>query len=106
LVIWLLAMGVLNTTAASPKSTLQQHLMECGKCADRSLWGAQFHAHTRRGVQHPGGHHHDDAWADLYVDNLTRRSLLAVLTAHTATVQRVPAIENLDLLPDMGRMSP
>lgn len=70
LVIWLLAIGVMNTAGASPKSTLQQHLMELGKCGDRRARGAQFHTHTRRSVKHPGCHHHHDARADLNVDNL------------------------------------
>ena len=99
-------MGVMDTAGASSKSTLQQHLMQLCKSKDRRAGCAQLHAHTRCSVKHPGSHHHDDARADLYVDNLTSRSLLAVLTAHTAAVQRVPAIEDLDLLPDMGRMTP
>lgn len=39
------------------------------------------------------------------VDNLARCALLAVLPPHSATVQRMPAVEDLDRLPDMGRMT-
>lgn len=39
------------------------------------------------------------------MDNATASALLTVLHAQTPTVERVPAIVNLDFLPDMGRMN-
>jgi hypothetical protein len=43
---------------------------------------------------------------DGYMDNLTARTLFAVLTHDATTVKRMPSVEDLDLLPDMGRMTP
>ena len=105
LVIWLLAMDVMDTGGASSKSMLQQHHVQFGQGSNRRVRGAKVHTRAVGRVKHPGGHHDDDARANLNVDNLTRRSLLAVLTSHTTPIQRVPAVEDLDLLPDMGRMT-
>jgi hypothetical protein len=41
-----------------------------------------------------------------YVADLTHRALLAVQTHDATTVQRMPWVEDLDLLPDTGRMTP
>jgi hypothetical protein len=35
-----------------------------------------------------------------------RRTLLAVLTPKTASIERVPLVEDFNFLPDMGRMTP
>ncbi len=74
----------MDTGGASPKAALRQQLMQFGQGGDRRAWSAKTH---------------------LNMNNLARRSLLAVLTSHTTAVQRVPAVEDLDLLPDMGRMT-
>jgi len=71
-------------------------------CARR----AQLHASAGRSIEHPGRHHDDDAGLKRYMDDLTARTLFAVLTHDATTVQRMPSVENLDLLPDMGRMTP
>jgi len=57
-------------------------------------------------VQHPCRQDDDDTGGDLDVDNVTASSALAVLLAKPAPEQRVPAIEDLDFQPDMGRMTP
>ncbi len=105
LVILLLAMGVMDTTGASSKSALQQQLMQFRKGRDRCARNAKGHASAGGRVKHPGSHDDDNARADLNVDNLARCALFAVLTPHTTTVKRVPAVMNLNLLPDMGRMT-
>ncbi len=105
LVILLLAIGVMDTGGASPKPALRQQPMQFGQGDDRRAWSTKAHASARGCVEHPGCHHDDGARTHLNVNNLTRRSLLAVLASHTTAVQRVPAVEDLDLLPDMGRMT-
>lgn len=105
LVILLLAIGVMDTGGASPKPALRQQLMQFGQGGDRRAWSTKAHAGTRGCVEHPGCHHDDRARTHLNVNNLARRSLLDVLTSHTTAVQRVPAVEDFDLLPDMGRMT-
>ena len=98
-------MGVMDTTGASSKSALQQQLMQFGKGRDRCARNAKGHASAGGRVKHPGCYDDDDARVDLNVDNLARCALFAVLTPHTTAVQRVPAVKNLDFLPDMGRMT-
>lgn len=66
---------------------------------------AELHARTYRGAEHPRSDDDDDPRLDLYVDDLAVRALLAVLTPDAATVQRMPAIEDFNFLPDMGRMT-
>ena len=101
----LLAMGVKNTAGASPKSKLRQQLMQLGERVNRCARSAQFHAGAGGRVKHPGGHDDDDTRTDLDVDHFTCRPVLTVLPAEPATIERVPAVENLNLLPDMGRMT-
>ncbi len=67
--------------------------------------GAQFHACARSGVQHPGGDHDHDAWCDFDVNDFAVGALLAVLAPQASPIQRVPAIEDFNFLPDMGRMT-
>lgn len=59
----------------------------------------------RQPVEHPGTHNDDYTRIDLDVDHFTCRPVLAVLPAKPATIERMPAVENLNLLPDMGRMA-
>lgn len=95
----------MDTAGASPKAALRQQLIQFGQGGDGCARSAEVHAGARSCIEHPGGHNDDDARAHLNVDNLACRSLLAVLTSHTTAVQRVPAVEDFDLLPDMGRMT-
>ncbi|MBS0449568.1 MAG: hypothetical protein JSR59_26970 [Proteobacteria bacterium] len=86
-------------------TALDQDAMQFRQRLDRRLRRPQTQAGTRRSVQHPGGHCDDDTRRHLDMNDLTRRSVLAVLPAHPAAVQRVPAVKDLDFLPDMGRMT-
>jgi hypothetical protein len=58
-----------------------------------------------RGVEHPGGDHDHDAWFNLDVDYLAVGALLAIFAPDATSIQRMPAIEDFDFLPDMGRMT-
>jgi hypothetical protein len=66
---------------------------------------AQFHARASSGVQHPGCDDDHDAWFNLDVNDLAVGTLLAVLAPDATSIQRVPAVEDLNFLPDMGRMT-
>lgn len=84
---------------------LRQQEVQLGQRIHRCTWGAQFHASAGCGVQHPGRDHDHDAWFHLDVNDLAVGTLLAVLTPYATSVQRMPAVEDLDFLPDMGRMT-
>ena len=97
--------GVENTCAASPKSSLRQQQVQLGQRIHRRLRGVQFHVSASCGIEHPGGNHYDDAWSRLKVDYLAVGTLLAVLAPDPASIQRMPAIEDFNFLPDMGTMT-
>jgi len=40
------------------------------------------------------------------VNNITCRSLFAVLPSKTTPIERMPAVEDFDFFPDMGRKTP
>ena len=105
-VILLLAIGVEDTAGASPKSVLRQQLMQIAEGAHRCAGSAQFHACARGCIEHPRRHDQDYARSDLDVNHVTCRSLFAVLPSKPTTIERMPAVEDLYLLPDMGRMTP
>jgi hypothetical protein len=97
--------GVGNTRGASSKSVLGQQQMQVCQRVHRCSRGAQVHACACSGVEHPGGDHDHDAWCDLDMNDLAVGALLAVLAPHATSIQRVPAVEDLNFLPDMGRMT-
>lgn len=65
----------------------------------------QRQVRTRGCIEHPAGHGDNDAWLYFDMDDLTGGPALAVLPAHPPAEQRVPAIEDLDFLPEMGGMN-
>ncbi len=104
-VMWFLAGGGVSTTASS-KSMLAQQEVQLAQCLRRRSWRPQFHRRTRCRVEHPCRHDDDDAKRHFDMNHLTGSPLLAVLTPHSPPEQRMPPVENLNLLPDMGRMTP
>jgi hypothetical protein len=57
------------------------------------------------GVKHPARHDDHHARQQFDVAHPDAGSYLAVMLADPTTVQSVPAIMNLDLMPDAGRMN-
>jgi hypothetical protein len=57
-------------------------------------------------IKHPARHDGDHTRRDFDVDHLAVRPPLAVLQPQSAAMQRMPAIVDDHLSPDMGRMSP
>ena len=97
--------GVANTRAASPKSLLQEQQVQFVERIQRGPWCTDLHMRTDRGAEHPGGNHDDDPGLDFYVDDLAVGALLTVLLPDTTAIQRMPAVEDFNFLPDMGRMT-
>lgn len=83
----------------------QQYAMQARKCFDGHSGRAQTQVRTHGRVQHPASHDDDDARRHLDVDELTGGPALAVLAPYAPSVQRMPRVEDLDFLPDMGRMT-
>ena len=97
--------GGTNTGRASPKTEIEQDAIEFCQRLDGGLGCTELHARTSSLVQHPTGHENDDTRRHFNMDDVDATPALAVLPPHATTVQRMPAIEDLDLLPDMGRMT-
>ena len=76
----------------------------CERVHGRSR-SAQLHVSARHGVEHPASDHDHDAWSNLDVDYFTVGALLAVFAPDAPPIQRVPAIEDFNFSPDMGRMT-
>jgi hypothetical protein len=97
--------GVANTRAASSMSLLQEQQVQFVERLQTDPWCTELHARTDRGAEHPGGNHDDDPRLDFYVDDLAVGALLAVLAPDATAVQGMPAVEDFNFLPDMGRMT-
>ena len=97
--------GVGNTRQASPKSLLRHHHMQVRECLHADLRSAQFHMGASHSVEHPTSDHDHDAWCDLDMNDFAVGALLAVLATDTTSIQWMPAVEDLNFLPDMGRMT-
>ena len=79
--------------------------MQIDEGSHRRAGHTQFHACAGGSVEHPRRHDQDYARCDLDVHNITCRSLFTVLPSKTTTIERMPAVEDFDFLPDMGRMT-
>jgi hypothetical protein len=66
---------------------------------------ADLHPGAGGGIQDPRRGHNDHAGCRLEVNNGPGYALLATLAPDAAAIEGVPAILDLDLLPDMGRMT-
>jgi hypothetical protein len=103
--IALLPNGHRTTRGASSETASDQQPMQFSQRRYRDAWCTQFHSGAGGGIEHPCRHHDNDTGRDLDVNDFTAGAPLEVLTSNTASVQSVPAVVNLDLLPDMGRMT-
>ena len=90
---------------ASPETAFSQQLMQLSQRQYRDARRAQCHSSAGGGIEHPCRHHDDYAGRYLDVNNLAAGAPLNILATNTAPIECVPAIMNLDLLPDMGRMT-
>lgn len=86
-------------------AVLDQHAVQIRERLQRCAWRTQGEGRARGCVQHPAGNCDDNTMADLYVDELTGCAALAVHAAQASAGQRVPTVEDLNFLPDMGTMN-
>ena len=97
--------GVMNTGQASPIAVYDQQAVQFGERLHRCAWRTQSQGRADGSVQHPASDRNDDTVTDLYVDELAGGAALAIHAAQSSAVQRMPTVEDLDFLPDMGRMN-
>lgn len=83
----------------------EQHAVQFGKGLHRCTWWTQGQGRADTSVQHPASDSDDDSFTDLYMQELTRGAALAIHSAQSATVQRMPKVEDFNFLPDMGRVN-
>jgi len=84
---------------------LDKQLMQFNQGRDRHPRRPQLHPGASGGVEHPGRYDQDVAGSHLNMNNFTDRAPLDVSSSDLAPIQRVPAIMDLNFLPDMGRMT-
>ena len=90
---------------ASSETTLDQQLVQVSECRHRHTRWAKLHPDTSNGVEHPRRHDRDHARRHLDVHEVASETILAVMPSQAPPMQRVPAVVNDNLLPDMGRMT-
>lgn len=86
-------------------AVLDEQSMQLVESRHRCPWRTQSEGSAGDLVQHPGSDRDDDAVAHLHVYELAVGATLAIHAAHATAVQRMPAVEDLNFLPDMGRMN-
>lgn len=97
--------GVMNTWRASPVAVFDEQAVQLGESRHRRAWLTQSEGSAGGFVQHPASDGDSDAVAHLHGYELGVSAALAVQAAQTTAVQRMPAVEDLKFLSDMGRMN-
>jgi hypothetical protein len=97
--------GVMNTVQASPIAVFDQQAVQFGECLHRCSWRPQVQRRADGRVQHPASDRNDDTVTNFHVDEFAGGAALAVDASQSSAVQRVPTVEDLNFLPDMGRMN-
>jgi hypothetical protein len=92
--------------ACSSESEGLQQPIKVGQASDVDRRNAKGHRRANGRIKHPGGKDDRHARCSLNDDDLSSRSPFGVELPDLAAMQRVPAIMNLYLSVDMGRMAP
>ena len=90
--------------AYSSESEGLQQPIKVGQASDVDRRSAEGHGRANGGIKHPGGEDDCHTRCSLNDDDLSSRSPFSVVLPDLAAMQRVPAIMNLYLAVDMGRM--
>jgi hypothetical protein len=86
-------------------SSVDQQSVQIDKRRQIDPRRAHGHPGASHGIKHPAGNRNHDPGRPLYLQKLTRRSLLHTADANFAPKIWVPTIVDFKLLPDMGRMN-
>jgi hypothetical protein len=90
---------------ASSETVLDQQLMQISEGRYRDPRRTDRHAGAGGGIKYPCRHHDDHAGRHLDVSDLATSAPFYILVPNAAPIECVPAIMDLDLVPDMGRMT-
>ena len=90
---------------ASSETALDQQVMQLNQRRYRDARRAEPHSGAGDGIQHPCRHHNDYTGRYLDVNDLAAGAPLNILASNATPIECVPAIMDVDLLPDMGRMT-
>ena len=88
-----------------PRFACDQQLVHITQRRQRDLRSADFHRGANDRIELPGGHLRDDTGLKLDVREFAGGAMLDHHAARDLTVQRMPAVMDHDVLPDMGRMT-
>jgi hypothetical protein len=94
-----IAQGALSKTA------LGQQLMELSQRRYGDARRAECHSGADRRIEHPRRQPDDHAGRYRNVNNLAAAAPLSILAPKAAPIKCMPAVIDLCLLPDMGRMA-
>jgi hypothetical protein len=92
--------------ACSSESEGLQQPIKVGQASNVDRRSAERHRRANSRIKHPGGKHDRHTRFSLNNDNLSSRSPFGVKLPDLAAMQRVPAVMDLHILADMGRMDP
>ncbi|MDF2974623.1 MAG: hypothetical protein K0R61_5073 [Microvirga sp.] len=79
--------------------------MQVNEGGQRHAGKADVHPCADDWIQHPCLYGRDHSRRRFDMDKFTGSAVLTVVPANAAPIQRMPAIMDHDLLPDMGRMT-
>jgi hypothetical protein len=90
---------------ASPKAEGGQQMMEVGQGGDGHPRCAEPQSRAGDRVEHPPWYDSDHPRSRLDIDDVAARRPFAAVAPQALAMQRVPAVVDDDLRPDMGRMT-
>lgn len=94
-----------DAVRGKPRFESDQQLVKVDESGDRDLGCANLKACAEDGIELPGRKHRDDAGHQLDMHELTRCAPLTLDAPRSLPEQRMPAIMDNDILPDMGTMT-
>lgn len=92
--------------ACSSESEGLQQPIKVGQASDVDHRSAERHLRANGRIKHPGGKHDRHTRFSLNDDDFSSRSPFGVELPDFAAMKRVPAVMDLYILVDMGRMAP
>ncbi len=90
---------------ASPETAFDQEVMQLNEPRHCHARSPDLHSDASHRIQHPRRDHRNHAECCLDIDKAASDALFAAMAPDTMPIKGVPAIMDLDLLPDMGRMT-